>query len=75
MGNSVFTDWSAKHSEVWGKVPLRLQHNLHQSDLFSRDALARLIECCPKDKYALVHMGHQNDKRTWREGEFGGLSG
>lgn len=75
MSTPIFTDWSEKHSAVWGKVPLRLAHRLHQHELFSRDTLAKLIETYPRDSYTLVHMGQQNDKRFWREGDFGGLTG
>ena len=75
MESPIFTDWSAKHSAVWGKVPLRLSHRLHQSELFSRNTLAKLIESYPRDSYGLVHMGQQKDKRLWREGDMGGLSG
>ena len=48
MREPIFTDWTAKHGEVWGKVPLRLSHRLHQSELFSRDTLAKLIENYPR---------------------------
>ena len=75
MRDPIFTDWTAKHGEVWGKVPLRLSHRLHQSELFNRDTLAKLIETYPREHYALVHMGQQKDKRFWREGDLGGLSG
>jgi hypothetical protein len=75
MPTPIFTDWSEKHSAVWGKVPLRLAHRLHQHELFARDTLAKLIETYPREHYALVHMGGQKDKRFWREGDFGGLTG
>jgi hypothetical protein len=75
MTKAIFTNWADKHAELWGNVPLRLAHKLHQHELFSRDTLAKLIETYPRDHYALVHMGEQKDKRFWREGDFGGLSG
>lgn len=75
MTEAFFTDLSDKHSSVWGKVPLRLAHKLHEHELFSRETLAKLIETYPREHYALVHMGEQDGKRFWREGDFGGLSG
>ena len=75
MREPIFTNWSKNHAEVWESVPLTLSHRLHENPLFSRETLARLIETYPRDSYALVHMGQQHDKRLWREGDFGGLSG
>ena len=75
MADPIFTDWSPKHASLWGNVPLVLRHELHKHELFSRDTLAKLIETYPREHYALVYMGEQKDKRFWREGDFGGLSG
>ena len=41
MTESIFTAWKPEHSALWGNVPLRLKHRLHQHELFSRPALAR----------------------------------
>ncbi|WP_315833829.1 cupin-like domain-containing protein [Bradyrhizobium prioriisuperbiae] len=71
----VFTAWDDTHSSLWGNQPIRLDHRLHQSALFSRDQLARLIETYPREHYSLVHTGARESRRLWREGEIGNLSG
>jgi hypothetical protein len=44
--------------------------------LFRTDALAELIERYPGKAYMLIHMGPQGtERRFWREGDLGGLSG
>jgi hypothetical protein len=68
--------WQAKHAALWGHVPICLEHRLHASALFSRAGLAQLIERFPRRHYSIIHMGEQGgDKRFWREGEFGGMTG
>ena len=71
----LLSPWSAETPQLWGHVPMRLHHSLHTSPLFSREALAELIETYPRSHYALVNMGGQKDKRLWREGEIGNLKG
>ncbi len=73
--NPIFTDWDRKHGDLWGHQPLRLAHRLHASPLFSRAALADLIDRYPRQHYGLIHMGSTTERRFWREGEIGGLSG
>ena len=72
---SILGSFDSKHAALWGQQPLKLVHNLHQSLLFSREALAELIEHYPREHYSLVHMGAQQERRLWREGEINGLSG
>jgi len=72
---SVLGSFDPKHAALWGQQPLKLEHNLHQSPLFSREALAELIERYPREHYSLVHMGAQHERRLWREGEISGLTG
>jgi hypothetical protein len=72
---AVLAPWAAETPRLWGQVPLRLNHSLHTSPLFSRATLAEVIETYPRSHYALVSMGGQQDKRLWREGEIGRLSG
>lgn len=75
MSLPIFTSWEPKHSALWGNVPLRLTHRLHQHELFSRAALARLIEAAPKENYMLVETGGRGERKLWREGTIGDLSG
>lgn len=71
----VVSKWDETVVPLWGHRPMKLGHTLHTSPLFSRSALADLIESYPRERYALVNMGAQKDRRLWREGEIGGLSG
>jgi hypothetical protein len=67
----IFTRWEPKYASVWGTQPLCLEHRLHQSPLFTRQALAELIERVRNspDNYMLVHMGAQGDRKLWRLGQ------
>lgn len=72
----IFTDWQARHTRDWNRQPLCLQHRLHESPLFSRDALAALIERYPATDSALVLSNRQGDgQRRWREGDIGNVPG
>ena len=72
----VFTNWTEQHTAGWGKQPVLAEHTLHQSPLFTHQALAELIQRYPVEHYALVHVSQRGDaKRIWREGEIGDLTG
>ncbi|MGE0856501.1 MAG: hypothetical protein AB7L18_10495, partial [Hyphomicrobiaceae bacterium] len=75
MTEAIFTNWSPEHTSSWGKAPLRIEHRLNSHPLYSLDALADLIDKYPREHYSLVHMGAQKERRLWREGEIGGMSG
>jgi hypothetical protein len=75
MADKVFTNWDDTHSVLWGHQPIKLAHRLHQSALFSTEALARLIERYPCEHYSLVQTGARGSRRLWREGDIGNLSG
>lgn len=72
---AIFTNWDETSSALWGHQPMRLEHRLHRSALFSREALASLVEAYPRSHYSLVSMGAPGQRRSWREGEIGGVSG
>lgn len=76
MSDRIFKPWSEESRKAWGKKPIALQHRLHTDPLFSREALGALIDGYPRQHYALVEVGAAGtDRRLWREGEIGGLSG
>jgi hypothetical protein len=76
MTETIFTNWTPELSAQWGKAPLKATHRLSDHPLFSLDALADLIDGYPRQHYALVQMGPQGTaRRTWREGDIGGLKG
>lgn len=71
----VFKTWDETHSALWGHQPIQLEHEVHNSPLFSRDQLAKLIETYPREHYSLVKTGARGSDRVWREGEIGNLNG
>ena len=71
----VFSRWQAKHSSLWANQPLCLDHRLADSALFSRAALAELIESYPSEQYTLVQMGAQGERKLWRQGIIGDATG
>ena len=75
MSEPIFTNWDPDHTKAWGSAPLRLEHRLHRHPLYQMEALADLIDKYPREQYALVHMGAQTERRLWREGEIGSMSG
>lgn len=76
MSEQIFQNWSDETRSSWGNKPLALQHNLHANPLFSLDTLGTLIDNYPRQHYSLVEVGAAgSDRRLWREGEIGRLSG
>lgn len=75
MANAVFETWTDDDRALWGHVPQTLKHTFHRHPLFSRDALADLISRYPRKHYSLIQMGAQGERRFWKEGDIGGLSG
>lgn len=76
MSQPIFTNWTPELTAKWGKAPLNARHRLSSHPLFTMDALADLIDGYPREHYALVQMGPKGSaRRTWREGDIGGLKG
>lgn len=76
MQEAIFQDWRPEHAQAWGTAPLKLEHSLARSPLFSLDALAELVEAYPAEHYGLVHTAlAKSNQKIWREGEIGGMSG
>jgi hypothetical protein len=72
----ILTGFKPEHAELWGQVPLKIDHGLEQTGLFSDQALGELIENYPREKYDLNHMGAQGSARQeWVEGEIGDATG
>ena len=73
---AIFTKFDEKDSIMWGNEPICIGHSLHQSPLFTMDALAELIESYPREHYNIFHMGSQaNERWFWRQGDLDGMSG
>lgn len=76
MAGQIVTDWDTTKIAEFGRRPMRFRHRVHESELFSDESLARLIERAPRDCYYVNTMDiASNDRRTRREGEFGGARG
>ena len=74
--SSIITDWSSLRAGDFGEGLVRLHHKLHEHDLFSDGALARLIEKSDRARYYVNTMNTKaHDIRSRREGEIGSLSG
>ncbi len=73
---TIFAGWEPRHTEMFGRFTLKLAHRLHESDLFTDEALARLIEGYPASHYNLHSMGSPDDPRfLWRRGLLGDCAG
>lgn len=74
--DSILLDLSPKHAELFGNHLIRLKHRLHESPLFSDEALARLIKEVPREHYHVNTMNQTvHDPNSWRDGEIGDASG
>ena len=89
--NGATADWPASVTSVWGRQPVRVAHQLHNSPLFSRNRLAQLVEHYPREHYSIIQMGAQanpetdaetnaseisgQSSRQWDEGDIRNLSG
>lgn len=73
---NIMSDWQEHYSQLFSKQSLHLKHTLHESELFTDKALARLLDNVDREDYHVNTRaaGPDGDKRR-REGEFGGLSG
>lgn len=72
----IFTDFKAEDASLWGNDIVNLGHSLAQTDLFSDERLAKLIETAPPKTYHVNTMDVEtHDPRTRREGVLKGLSG
>ncbi|MEF7613766.1 hypothetical protein V4F39_07565 [Aquincola sp. MAHUQ-54] len=72
----LFPAWQDSDTRQWGHAELKLAHRWHEHPLFSREALAGLIERYPAEHYALVRTSLQGEAaRQWREGDIGDFNG
>lgn len=72
----ILTDFNARHEQLWSRHTVKLGHSLHESELFSDESLANLIETIKPERMALNTMaatGHDN--RNWKYCDRAGLSG
>ena len=75
MSDAIFTDWTDETTRAWATEPVCLKHRLHTDPMFSLEGLAELIDRYPREHYSLMQVGAPGERRTWREGEIGKVSG
>ncbi|MDQ8726663.1 hypothetical protein [Bradyrhizobium sp. LHD-71] len=75
LNNDVITDWQPQHELLFGHHAIRLRHRLAESGLFTREALGRLIERCPKHELGLESMCVETDRPDRMFGELGDATG
>ncbi len=75
--SSILSGFRPEHAALWGQHPICIRHTVHQSELFTDGALARLIEGYPRADYDLLHMAEQGtgNLAKWTEGDLAGASG
>ncbi len=68
--------WTDTHKTQFSKQNLLFRHNLHQSELFSDEALIRLIDRYPAEKLEVFTMGYDPTHwGQWFVGRRNGLDG
>ena len=76
MTQPVFTDFSQRHTALFGRHTVNLGHTFATSPLFTDETLAGLIDRAPAGSYHVNTMDvTTHDPRTRREGIIDGLSG
>jgi hypothetical protein len=71
----MISDWKPQHASLFGKHTLALHHRLNETGLFTKSALAELIDRYPATSYNLHTMGIDPTNPDWRRGMIGDLPG
>ncbi|MEC9343997.1 MAG: cupin-like domain-containing protein [Pseudomonadota bacterium] len=71
---TILTDWKEDYARDFGDRKLHLSHSLDSSELFTDEALARLLERAGRENYH-VKTTDEGPGAAHREGELGDLSG
>ena len=75
FAKDIISNWQTQHEKLFDNHILKLNHRLIETGLFSREALAKLIERCPKSELGIESMGYDLEKPERLYGELGGASG
>lgn len=75
MNEKIVTGWKPHFADLWSRETLVIEHSLHQSPLFSEEAIAELIDQTPSEHYNLATMGADPLNGKWREGILGDATG
>lgn len=71
---SYLGNWSAEQFRVLEKSVLVGEHRIHETALFTDEALCRLIDNHPRDYLTIAAMGNDKNKFEWMTGERGDTS-
>ena len=72
---AIIAQWEPQHQALLGVHPIKLQHRLAETGLFTREALGRLIERCPKQELGLESVRFEGERHHRVYGELGSASG
>jgi hypothetical protein len=75
MNRDIIADWQPHHQMLFGQHAILLRHRLAETGLFTREALGRVIERCPKHEFGLESVTMQSERPLRIYGELGGASG
>ena len=73
--HDIIVNWQDRHAALFGSHAIKLRHRLVESGLFSREALARLIERCPESELGLVSRTTMGRRQITAAGRLDGASG
>ena len=71
---SYLGNWSPEQFRVLEKAVLVAEHRIHDTGLFTDEALCRLIDNHPGDYLTIAAMGNDKNKFEWMTGERGDTS-
>lgn len=75
LSRDLIVDWQQRHELLFGRHAVKLKHRLAESGLFTRQALGRLIERCPKHELGLESMCVETERPDRIFGELGDATG
>lgn len=73
--HSIIADWQPHHQTLLGLHAIKLQHRLAETGLFTREALGRVIERCPREELGLESVSFEGEQHQRIYGELGAASG
>ena len=56
MSRDLIAGWQPQHELLFGRHAIKVGHGLAESGLFTREALGKLIERCPRHELGLESM-------------------
>jgi hypothetical protein len=75
FNKDIISNWQPQHERLFDKHALKLNHRLIETGLFTREALAKMIERCPKSELGLESMGELTGRPDRLYGELGSATG